>query len=334
LSNTLPDRPVEAGITPVAVPPVEAPAPTPERPAAPSRSPFSLLKAAIKVMRPKQWIKNGLLGAALLFSGQWDALSIGAVALAFAAFSLLSSSGYVLNDYLDREADKKHPKKKTRPIASGALPEGLALVVMVTIALAGAGIALWLGPGFFVVAMAYMATTLSYSFYFKHVVILDVMFLGACYVWRAIAGAVAIHVEVSSWLFLCTAFGALFLGFSKRRAELVLIGVQGGTRKNLADYSPQMLDQFQSIVTAGTVLSYALYTALGHGQWMMLTMPHVLYGIFRYIYLVDQRGEGGAPDETFVKDRPILITVVLYVLTAGAVLYAEKVGLIAGPPTP
>jgi 4-hydroxybenzoate polyprenyltransferase len=285
--------------------------------------------ASFKVLRPKQWTKNGLLFAALVFSGHFlDPEAVGRVALSFVAFSLLSSSGYVLNDYLDREADRKHPKKKHRPIASRALPEPMALAVMVLAAGVGAGVAWWLSPAFFAVAMAYMATTLSYSFYFKHLVILDVMFLAACYVCRAVAGAVVIAVTVSPWLALCTAFLALFLGFSKRRAELVLMGEHGGTRKNLADYIPQMLDQFQAIVTAGTVLSYALYTALGQGPWMMLTMPYVLYGIFRYIYLVDQRGEGGAPDETFLKDVPILVTVGLYGLTAVGIVYLGQQGLL------
>lgn len=287
----------------------------------------SLPRAAFALMRPKQWTKNGLLAAALIFSGHFvdptDALR---VALGIGAFSLLSSSGYILNDWMDREADRKHPKKRHRPIASGAMPENLALAQMIGIGVAGGALAWALSPGFFLAAMAYMVTTLSYSLFFKNFVILDVMSLAACYVWRAVAGAVVIGVVVSPWLLLCTAFGALFLGFHKRRAELVQIGDKGGTRKILAEYSPQMLDQFQGIVTSGTVLSYALYTALGQTGWMMLTMPYVLYGIFRYIYLVDQRGEGGAPDETFLKDRPILGTVALYVLTAMLVLLGEKSG--------
>ena len=297
----------------------------------PSRSPGSLAIAAFQGLRPKQWTKNGLLFAALIFSGHFLTLDdVLKTVLGAAAFSMLSSSGYLLNDWLDREADRKHPKKRKRPIASGALPENLALVEMVVIAILGASAAWWLSPAFFAVAMAYVATTLSYSLYFKHLVILDVMFLGACYVWRAVAGAVAIGVGVSPWLFLCTAFFALFLGFAKRRAELVQLGENRGTRKNLAEYSPQMLEQFQAIVTGGTVLSYALYCVLWQGPWMTLTMPYVLYGIFRYIYLVEQKGEGGAPDETFLKDRPILLTVGLYVLTAAGVLYAEQMGWISG----
>lgn len=285
-----------------------------------------MIGAALRLMRPKQWIKNGLVGAALIFSGQFaDPSDVGRVAIAIASFCMLSSSGYILNDWLDREADRNHPKKKFRPIASGEIPEGVALVQMITIAIIGCGLAWSLSPAFLGCALGYFATTLSYSLVLKHVVIVDVMFLAGCYVWRAVAGAVAIDVKVSPWLLLCSAFGALFLGFAKRRAELVALGDKG-TRKNLADYSPQMLDQFQGIVTSGTVLSYALYTVLGQGGYMPLTMPYVLYGVFRYIYLVDQRGEGGAPDETFLKDRPIQVTVVLYVLTAMAVLWAEKHG--------
>jgi 4-hydroxybenzoate polyprenyltransferase len=280
---------------------------------------------ALRLMRPKQWTKNGLVGAALIFSGQFTVpTDVGRVGVAIAAFCMLSSSGYILNDWLDREADRNHPKKKFRPIASGAIPSAVAVGLMVTIAVIGAGLAWALSPLFFGCAMAYYATTLSYSLYLKHVVIVDVMFLAGCYVWRAIAGAAAIDVKVSPWLLLCSAFLALFLGFSKRRAELLALGENSGTRKNLAEYSPQMLDQFQGIVTSGTVLSYALYTVLGSGGYMTLTLPFVLYGVFRYIYLVDQRGEGGAPDETFLKDGPILVTVLLYVLTAMAVLVAEK----------
>lgn len=280
--------------------------------------------AVLALLRPKQWTKNGLLGAALVFSGHFVVLhDVAREGLGIAAFCMLSSAGYVLNDWLDVEADRKHPKKKHRPIASGAVSSTAAFVVMAGLLLGGSALAWSLSPWFFFCAMGYLATTLSYSLYFKHLVILDVMFLSGCYVWRGIAGAVAIDVVISPWMLLCTAFFALFLGFHKRRAELVQLGEGGGTRKNLADYSPAMLDQFQAIVTSGTVLSYALYCALGQSGWMMLTMPYVLYGVFRYIYLVDQKGEGGAPDETFLKDRPILATVFLFVVTAGAVVAAE-----------
>jgi 4-hydroxybenzoate polyprenyltransferase len=273
--------------------------------------------ALVKVMRPKQWIKNGLLGAALMFSGQFlNVTAIGQTAAAVVAFSLLSSTGYVLNDYLDREADRRHPKKRFRPIAAGTLPEAVALVEMGALLVGGVAISAWLGPWFLASALAYLATTVSYSLWLKHIVILDVMFLASCYVWRAVAGAAAIGVAVSPWLFLCTAFLALFIGFGKRRAELTQLGHDLGTRKNLADYSPAVLDQYQSIVTGSTVLSYSLYAVLGPTPWMTLTIPFVLYALFRYIWLVEIKGEGAAPDETFLQDVPILVTVALYILVA------------------
>jgi len=290
----------------------------------PRRTAGSVAVAAVKQLRPKQWAKNVFLLAGLLFSrsflGPGAVHAILATAAGIVAFSLVSSAGYVLNDLLDREADAHHPTKRHRPIASGALPVRVAIVVLFVALLSGLTVAAWLGPLFLVVTLGYLTTTLSYSWHFKHVVILDVMFLSAGFVWRAIAGAVAIGVAVSPWLFLCTAFFALFIGFNKRRGELLLMGSDAATRKNLADYSPMMLDQFQAIVTGNVVLSYALYTVLGPTPWMVATVPHVLYGIFRYVYLVDQEGAGGAPDETLLSDRPILLTGVLYGLTATAVL--------------
>jgi 4-hydroxybenzoate polyprenyltransferase len=297
--------------------------------AVPKRGPASLIKAAIKQLRPKQWTKNSFLFAALVFSGEFLSMdSTFRALIAFAAFCMMSSTGYVLNDYLDREADRNHPKKKFRPIASGALPVSLALVELVAIAILGVALALWLSPSFLAITLLYLATTLSYSFYFKHVVILDVMFLASGFVWRAVAGAIAIDVKISVWLFLCTAFLALFLGFNKRRAELIQLGANQGTRKNLQEYSASMIEQIQSIVTANAVLSYALYTVLGANPWMTLTLPYVLYGIFRYIYLIEQKGEGGAPDETLLRDLPLIMTVLLYTATALLVIWAEQMGML------
>lgn len=294
-----------------------------------NRGPASLIAALIKQLRPKQWTKNSFLFAALIFSGEFLTMESNFRAIiAFAAFCMMSSTGYVLNDYLDREADQNHPKKKFRPIASGALPVKLALVELVVIAILGVGLALWLSPSFLAIALIYLATTLSYSFYFKHIVILDVMFLASGFVWRALAGAIAIDVKISVWLFLCTAFLALFLGFNKRRAELLQLGADQGTRKNLQEYSTSMIEQIQSIVTANAVLSYALYTVLGTNPWMTLTLPYVLYGIFRYIYLIEQKGEGGAPDETLLRDIPLMLTVALYGVTAVLVIWAEKLNML------
>lgn len=301
---------------------MNAPSDTDEAPLAGSvRNPLTVARAAIKQLRPHQWTKNGLLFAALVFSAEFlDPVAVGRAFVGFFSFCMVSSSGYIFNDYLDREADRRHPTKRHRPIASGALPAPVAVAEMIAVLATGVGLAWWLGPWFLGVALLYLATTLSYSFYFKHRVILDVMFIAAGFVWRAIAGAVAIEVAVSPWLFICTAFLALFFGFHKRQAELINLGESVGTRRNLADYSPQMLDQFQAIVTGNVVLSYALYSILGTTPWMAVTLPYVLYGVFRYIYLVDQKGEGEAPDEALVRDKPILATAVLFLLTAMAVL--------------
>lgn len=289
------------------------------------RTPETLAVAALKQLRPKQWIKNVFLFPALVFSGRFlEPDPVFAALIGFASFSLLASSGYVLNDWLDREADRKHPKKRFRPIASGALPESLAWVLMAACLVGGGALALYLSPQFLFIAMVYLATTLSYSFYFKHKVILDVLFLSSGFVWRMVAGAVAIDVHVSPWLFLCTVFFALFFGFNKRRAELLNVGAHTGTRRNLAEYSPQMLEQFQAIVTSATIITYLLYTVLGPTGWMTLTIPLVLYALFRYIYLIDRHGEGGAPDETLLRDAPMLFTGMLYCVVSIVVLLGHQ----------
>ena len=289
----------------------------------------SLPSAAIAALRPKQWVKNVLLLPAIIFSdGYGDPREWVLVGVGFAAFCLLSSTGYVFNDWRDIEADRKHPKKRHRPLASGDLPVGAGMAVMAVAFTAALGLAWLVSPNFLLVAALYFATTLSYSSFFKHYAILDVMFLAACYLWRAVAGAVAISVRISPWLLLCTAFFALFLGFNKRRGEILLLDGAGGTRKSLADYSPAMLQEFQAITTSGTIISYALYTVLGSPTpWLLLTFPFVLYAIFRYIYLIDQKGEGAAPDETLLRDRPILLAGMLYAVTAVAVLaFAPQIG--------
>jgi 4-hydroxybenzoate polyprenyltransferase len=230
----------------------------------------------------------------------------------------------VYNDLRDVEGDRRHPKKRFRPLAAGEVGTRGAWLLMAACTAVALALAAWLGPWFVVVALAYFATTLSYSLYFKHHVILDVMMLASCYIWRAAAGAVAIDARISSWLLVCTAFGALFLGFNKRRGELLLLeGKVAGTRKSLAHYSPAMLMEFQAITTSGTIISYALYTV--EKPWLGLTLPYVLYGVFRYIYLIDQKGEGAAPDETLLRDRPIQVTAILFVLTAVVVMILSPV---------
>lgn len=298
----------------------------------PLRRPLPL--AVFVALRPKQWIKNLLLFAALIFSSGWnDIHHIQSAILSFVAFCLLSSTGYVYNDLGDAEADRKHPSKRFRPIANGDLSPRGAWITMAACITTALAISYSINVPFLVCAILYFATTLSYSSYFKHHVILDVMFLASCYIWRAVAGAVAITVVTSPWLLVCTAFFALFLGFNKRRGELALLeGRVPGTRKALAHYSPAMLQEFQAITTSGTILSYALYTVMGSPKspWLLLTLPFVLYGIFRYIYLMDQKGEGSAPDETLLRDWPLLLTCVLYVLMAVAVLLLAPDGHVAG----
>lgn len=292
------------------------------------RTPASVARAAVKQLRPKQWFKNVFLFPALLFSGKFlEVDPVLQACLGFGVFCMFSSTGYILNDYLDREADAKHPKKRTRPIASGALPIPVAFALMGLCFFGGIGLGLFaLRPAFVVVALIYLATTLSYSFWFKHFVVLDVLFLASGFVARVIAGALAIAVQVSPWLFLCTTFVALFFGFNKRRGELLQVGAHSGTRRNLAEYSPDMLEQFQAIVTSATIMTYLLYTVMGPTGWMTLTIPMVLYGMFRYIYLVDRKGEGGAPDETLLRDPPMLLTGVLYLAVTLAVLIGHQLG--------
>jgi 4-hydroxybenzoate polyprenyltransferase len=278
--------------------------------------------AAVQALRPKQWVKNALLGAAPVFSMRFLDVAIWPkVIAATLCFCLLSSAGYLFNDARDVESDRKHPKKSRRPIAAGRLSVAAAHVEMVVVVLLGVALGWWVSPAFLVVALLYFATTMAYSLHFKHVVILDVMFLASGFVWRAAAGAVAIDVKISAWLLLCTAFLALFLGFNKRRGEISLLGGNDlGTRKSLAAYSPALVLEFQSITTSGAIISYATYTVTASPTpWLLLTLPYVLYGIFRYIFLV-QGGEGGAPDETLFKDKPLLVTCVLYAITAPAIL--------------
>jgi len=286
--------------------------------------------AMVKALRAKQWTKNGLVFAALVFAYEFDQPSSWILAFgAFAAFCLVSSMGYLVNDIRDREVDARHPTKCRRPIASGELPVPWAIGEAVVAGAMGLFTASVLGWEFLLVTVLYFCTTMSYSFFFKHIVILDVMMITVGFLWRAVAGAVVIDVHISPWLLLCAAFLALFLGFNKRRGEIALISEDdedpdteelAAVRPSLAAYRPSMIREFQSITSSGTVISYALYTVLGSPTpWLMVTMPFVLYGVFRYIYLVD-RGDGAAPDEVLVRDKPILLTVVLYGLTALLVL--------------
>jgi 4-hydroxybenzoate polyprenyltransferase len=304
--------------------------------APPDKAPSGdVLLAAVQALRMKQWIKNLLVFAALIFAFKFRELDLVVKAtIGFLSFCCLSSAGYLFNDARDREADSHHPKKRFRPIAAGRLPVSVAYAEMVLIFLVGIALAAYISTPFLIVALLYFCTTMSYTFFFKHHVILDVMFISGGFLWRAAAGAYAIDVRLSPWLLTCTAFLTLFIGFNKRRSELAVKAQTGNaTRKNLMYYTPELLTEFQAITTSGTIISYALYAVLGMreahpgtGSWMLLTLPHVLYGIFRYIFLVNNLGEGEEPAETLLKDKPLLLTTVTYGMLVVAILMFTRTG--------
>ena len=280
--------------------------------------------ATLKALRPKQWVKNVLLFAALIFSKKFlEPDSIVLALWGFAAFSLVSSVGYIINDILDREADEQHPRKRRRPIASGALPVKLAWGQAAVVAVIGFGVAWLLSPLFAGVCLVYFLNTMTYALWGKHTVILDIMMIAAGFLLRAVAGGVAIGVPISPWLLLCAGFFALFLGFNKRRGELMQLNENAADhRKNLALYSTSLLDEYQAITTSSAIMSYALYTVLAdypNNPWLLLTLPFPLYGIFRYVYLVQQDGEGD-PSTLLFKDRGIMLVCFLYAITAMTIL--------------
>jgi 4-hydroxybenzoate polyprenyltransferase len=289
------------------------------------------LVAIYRSMRPGQWLKNVLVLAPLVFAHQaLELAALGRAAGAFALFCLASGAVYLVNDLLDAASDREHPVKRLRPIASGALAPGVAAVAA---ALLGAGTlaaAALAAPPLALVLGVYLAVNLAYSRVLKHVVILDVMTLASGFVLRVVAGGLAIGVPVSTWLLLCTSLLALFLGFGKRRHELLLLETDACShRPILAEYSPYFLDQLMAVVTTSTLVSYALYTMDPLVQQKLqtarlpLTIPFVLYGIFRYLYLVHQKDEGGDPTQVVFHDRPLLINIVLWTATVFAILYAR-----------
>jgi len=280
-------------------------------------------------LRPSQWAKNLLVFAGLLFGLRlFDPVAVGRAAGAFVIFCMLSGVVYLINDIADRESDRQHPLKALRPIASGALPVSTALtmaIVLGGVALTGA---FSLGIRFFAVAASYLALLALYSGPLKHIVIIDVLTIAIGFVLRAVAGAVAVDVEISHWLLVCTILLALFISLAKRRHELVLLasGAQSH-RKILGEYSPYLLDQMIAVVTASTLISYVFYTISPETElkfgthWLGLTIPFPLYGIFRYLYLVHQREGGGSPADLLLTDRPLLVCVTLWALSVALIIY-------------
>jgi 4-hydroxybenzoate polyprenyltransferase len=294
----------------------------------------SLLFPLVVSARPEQWTKNLFVFAALIFGDRLlDAEAAATAVMAFAIFCGLSAAVYLLNDIADRDADRQHPLKRTRPVASGELPAGAAAVAAAALVVGSAGAAFALRPVLGIVACAYVGLLVVYSTVLKHIVILDVLAIAAGFVLRAVAGAVAIEVPISSWLLVCTTLLALFLALSKRRHELTLLGDQATWhRRILEEYSPYLLDQMIAVVTASTLIAYSVYatsaeTAARLGTPRLgLTIPFVLYGIFRYLYLVHQRRGGGSPAELLLTDRPLLLCVAGWTLCVVLLLYSPLGG--------
>lgn len=318
-----------------------------------------MLGYLFKSMRPRQWSKNAVLFVPLLFTYRqywrlftpemWSFLSL--TLAGFFLFCLFSGVVYVVNDLVDVERDRCHPRKRLRPIASGKLSRrdaiagaGAVFAVATVGSLVLDGLSQSsLDPGatpvfpfpfpFTLVALGYLALQFSYSFYLKRIVLIDVFAIAAGFLLRAVAGGAVIQVPISPWLYVVLILGALFLGFAKRRNELLLLEENASDhRAVLREYTPELLDEMISVATASTIIAYSLYTFtaenLPRNHAMMLTIPFVLYGMFRYLYLIHVKNEGGSPEELFLKDRPLLLTIFAYGVSVIAILY-----LFGRPPT-
>jgi 4-hydroxybenzoate polyprenyltransferase len=285
----------------------------------------------VRSLRPTQWAKNLFVLAPLVFGRQLsDPQTVKRALLALLAFCCASSAVYLINDIRDREADRNHPLKRLRPLAAGTLSVSTAVIATAVLAAAAIALALYLGPSFATVLGSYLLLNVLYSLWFKHMVILDVMSISLGFVLRVLAGAEATGVVVSRWLFLCTIFLALFLAFSKRRHEITLLaGAASGQRRVLDHYSPAFLDQMINVVTASSVVAYALYSVSPetvekyHTQHLVYTIPLVLYGIFRYLYLMYQRPGERNPTEAILRDPPFLINMALWGLAVVWIVYGN-----------
>jgi 4-hydroxybenzoate polyprenyltransferase len=285
-------------------------------------------RGLVKTMRPHQWFKSIVVFAALVFDGKLFVPELFVkTTIIFICFCLLSSAVYILNDLVDMEKDRQHPRKRTRPLASGKLDPRFAAVGGVVLGVFSIGIAFAVAPLAGVVLLAYLAQNIAYSFWLKNIVIIDVMVLSLGFLLRVVAGVVVVHVEnFSPWLYICVTLLALFLGFGKRRQEIVLLeGSAGQHRASLEEYNLPLLDQIITIITTSTLIAYTFYsfdaaTALAHNR-MLITVPFVFYFIARYLYLVHVKGLGGAPDELLLKDKPLLINSALWAVTVVALIY-------------
>jgi 4-hydroxybenzoate polyprenyltransferase len=298
-----------------------------------------LLTALVYMVRPKQWVKNFFVFGPLLFSHKMtDPVTDVMAFAAFAIFCGAASTVYVLNDLFDLESDREHPVKRLRPLPAGEITRGMALLVAAVLGAGSIAASLALGWAsgagnalvFTTLVVSYIAINIAYSLALKHVVIIDVMIIGAGFVIRVLAGAAAVAVSPSHWLVLCTILIAVFLAFTKRRAEISLLSEKAGDhRRVLEHYSAAFLDQMISVVTAATLMCYILYTVdrrtietvAGGSRGLLLTVPFVMYGIFRYLYLVYRQEQGGSPTHALLGDRMIMLDVVLWAALCAVVVY-------------
>ena len=299
---------------------------------------WTTTKALLSSMRPRQWTKNLIIYFAFLFTiGQvWSldeldeaARLLARTTVAFAIFCLITSAVYLFNDVLDAEKDRHHPKKRYRPIAAGVLAPFLALAIALAMAVGGVALAVVLEPLYALVTLIYLAIMIAYSLYLKRLIIVDIMVISGGFVLRAVAGAVVLDVTISPWLYICTTLGALFLGFAKRLNEIVLVEEEGSLQRDtLEEYTPRFLEQLISIVAPATLVSYTLYTFtaenLPDNNAMMLTIPFVMYGLFRYLYLVHHKNLGESPEQILLTDIPLILNIVLWLATAAGVLLVYR----------
>jgi len=288
-----------------------------------------VLTAVLVSLRPRQWVKNLFVFGGLVFGQRlFDLPAVGTALAAFLVFCGLSGAIYLLNDVADRDKDRLHPDKRTRPVASGRLPAGVALGAATALIVTGLTAAIWLSLPFGLAAAAYVVLLSAYSAWLKHVVIVDELVVALGFVLRAAGGALAIGVAISGWLLICTILLALFLALGKRRHEVLTLE-EGAARHRpiLAEYSAGLLDQMIAVVTASTVTAYALYTmspetvAKFHTSLLPLTLPFVLYGIFRYLYLLYRRQLGGNPSDMVVRDRALLVNTLLWLVVVLLIVY-------------
>jgi 4-hydroxybenzoate polyprenyltransferase len=282
----------------------------------------------LRALRPTQWIKNGVVFAGLVFGDKLlDPPAFAQATLAFILFCIISSGFYLINDVVDQQADQRHPLKRLRPVASGEIATRRALAAGVFLVAAALVCSLALGLPFFLAVLAYALLMAGYNLWFKRVVILDVFVIAAGFVVRAAAGALAVEVTISPWLLICTMLLALLIAFGKRRHEFLSLPEARDHRRNLEHYTPALLDQCVAITAMGSLLVYGLYTfdaeSVPRDHRLMLTIPLVAYGIFRYLFLLYRRGDGGAPEAMLVTDRPLLIALGAWAVMVGVLFYAS-----------